>query len=53
MNLLAASGVFLGFAVLIGLGIVIAVSKGSVWLLLLGIGAFLFAFVKFGCLDHS
>jgi hypothetical protein len=52
MNLLAASGVFLGFAVLIGLGIVIAVSKGSVWLLLLGIGAFLFAFVKFGCLDH-
>lgn len=52
MNLLAASGVFLGFAVLIGLGIVIAVSKGSVWLLLLGIGAFLFAFVKFGCLGH-
>jgi hypothetical protein len=53
MKLLAAIGVFLGFAALIGLGIVIAVSTGSVWLLLAGIGAFLFAFVKFGCLDHA
>jgi hypothetical protein len=52
MKLLAATGVFLGFAVLIALGIVVAVAKGSVWLLLLGLGAFLFAFVKFGCLDH-
>ena len=52
MNLLAATGVFLGFAVLIALGIVVAVTNGSVWLLLLGLGAFLFAFVKFGCLGH-
>jgi hypothetical protein len=53
MNLLAATGAFLGFAILIGLGIVAAASTGSAWLLLLGLAIFFYFFIKFGCLDPS
>ncbi len=53
MKLLAAIGVYLFFAFLIGLGMVIAVAKGSLWLLLFGTGLFFLAFVKYGCIDAS
>jgi len=53
MKLLAAVAVYLGFAFLIGLGMVLAVAKGSFWLLLLGMGLFLLAFIKFGCFNAS
>jgi hypothetical protein len=53
MRLLAAVAVYLIFTVLIGLGMILAVAKGSGWLLLLGLGLFLLAFIKFGCLSSS
>jgi hypothetical protein len=53
MKLLGAAGIFLGFAVLLGLGIVFAAAKGTVWLLLLGIVAFAAAFVRYGCLHDA
>jgi len=53
MKLLAAIAVYLVFTFLIGLGMVMAVAKGSFWLLFLGAGLFLLAFIKFGCLDAS
>jgi hypothetical protein len=53
MKLLAAIGVYLGFAFLIGLGIVLAVAKGSLWLLCAGLGLFLLAFIMFGCREAS
>jgi hypothetical protein len=53
MKLLAAVGVFLFFGCLIGLGMILAVAQGSVWLLLCGTGLFLLAFIKYGCIDAS
>jgi hypothetical protein len=53
MKLLAAIGVYLFFASLIGLGMITAVAKGSLWLLLIGIGLFMLAFIRFGCIDAS
>jgi hypothetical protein len=53
MKLMAAIGVYLLFAFLIGLGMVIAVAKGSLWLLLFGTGLFFLAFIKYGCIDAS
>ncbi len=53
MKLLAAFGVYLAFALLIGLGILIAITKGSFWLLLAGMAVFLFTFIRYGCLADS
>jgi hypothetical protein len=53
MKLLAAIGVHLVFACLIGLGMIMAVSSGSLWLLSVGSGLFLLAFIKFGCINAS
>ena len=53
MKLLAAIGVYLAFAFLIGLGMVLAVAKGSLWLLCAGLGLFLLAFIMFGCREAS
>jgi hypothetical protein len=53
MKLLAAIGVYLVFAFLIAAGMVMAVAKGSLWLLFVGLGLFLLAFIKFGCINAS
>ena len=46
MKLLAAVAVYLLFAFLIGLGMVLAVAKGSFWVLIVGMGLFLLAFIE-------
>ena len=51
MKFFAAILVFALFALFISLGI-LALLKGSPWLLLASVGVFLGTFVKFGCLSH-
>ena len=51
MKFFAAISVFALFAFFIGWGI-IELLKGSPWLLLATMAAFLGTFVKFGCLSH-
>lgn len=51
MKLLLAMLVWLIMGTVIGAGILMAV-KGSVWLLLLGLLAFVVMVAKIGCLSH-
>ena len=51
MKFAAAILVFVLFALFIGLGI-IALLKGSPWLLLAALGVFLGTFIKYGCQQH-
>jgi hypothetical protein len=50
MKFLGAILVYLGFAAVIGLGMVLAV-QGKPWLLLLGGVGFLLAFARIGCVQ--
>jgi hypothetical protein len=51
MKFAAAILVFVLFAFFISWGIV-ELLKGSPWLLLASVGAFLGTFIKYGCLSH-
>jgi cobalamin biosynthesis protein CobD/CbiB len=51
MKFIAAILVFVLFAFFISWGIV-EMLKGSPWLLLAAVGAFLGTFIKYGCLSH-
>jgi hypothetical protein len=51
MKFIAAISVFALFAFFISWGIV-ALLKGSPWLLLVSLAVFVGTFVKFGCLSH-
>jgi hypothetical protein len=51
MKFILATLVFLLFAFFISWGTVLLM-HGSPWLLLAAVGAFLGAFIKYGCLSH-
>ena len=51
MKLLYAVLIYLVMGAVLGLGIVLAV-KGSLWLLILSLIAFIIAFGRIGCLHH-
>ena len=51
MKFFAAILVFVFFALFIGVGIV-ELLKGSPWVLLAAVAAFLSTFIKYGCLSH-
>jgi hypothetical protein len=52
MKILAAIGVFAGFAAVIAAGLVLTVAQGNPWLLFAGLGLFALLFVRVGCTQH-
>ncbi len=52
MNVFLAIFVYLVMAVILIIGVVLAVIKGSFWLLIIGLLAFVLAVTKIGILPH-
>jgi hypothetical protein len=52
MNAFLAFLFYFVFTIVLAAGLAIAVAKGSPWLLLVGIAAYLGLFIKHGCLSH-